>query len=67
MGDPGGEVARFHGQLWAGVVVHGPADNLAAPYVQHQDQIKKPGRYRQKRDACNPELIWTLTAGPGFN
>jgi hypothetical protein len=26
-------------------------------HVQHQGQIEKPGRYRHKRDVCNPELV----------
>ena len=53
---------RFHRvqhQLRPQVVCHRPADDLAAPGVQHDSKIQETGSRRHIRDVGNPKLIWS--------
>jgi len=45
---------RVQHQLSSQVVCHGPADDLAAPDVEHHGQVKEPGCGWQVGDVCDP-------------
>ena len=50
---------RVQHQLHPQVVGHRPANDLTAPGVQHDSEIKEPGGRRHLRDVGNPELVRT--------
>ena len=55
-----GHVERLDDELGAEVTRYRPADNAAAPGIEHDRQVEKPGPGRNVGDVRHPEAIWLL-------
>jgi len=49
-----GHLERAQHQLGPQMVRHGPADDLAAPHIEHHGQVKETRRSWYAGDVCEP-------------
>src|SRR4051794_14266859 len=52
-----GHLQRIEDELCAQVVGGGPADDLAAPDIEHHGEIEEARCRRDERHVCDPQLV----------
>jgi len=54
-----GHVERIEDELGTEMAGGGPADDPAAPDIEHHGKVEEAGCCRDERDVCDPQLIGT--------